>query len=432
MAIDSIRSVKIFYCYAHEDKPLRDELDRHLGALKRSGQITTWHDREIHPGMEWAYEIDMRLNSADIVLLLVSPDFIDSDYCYGREMNQALERHEAKEACVIPIILRPVDCEGTPIDKLQMLPSGRRPITRWHDRDEAFINVARGIREVVRTLLALPKGADQESKEPLQESSDKMLPIQSQRLTINTHEAIKLFHQLLQPKSQMRILRLVGEGKMGKSHLLTQVFPSLVQQEYQARWALLDLSYQFHTVPDLLSQTCAQFGNQGCDGYYAADLVWVNRPKVEAKNPAGTFSYVHIPTRDDIDVAHRRDRILTKQFVRDVGQLDDKPLLLLFDSVDRASEEIRTWLMEVLLVSLSRVDHVRAVIAGRSLPKAHGSYQALCQTYHLLPIKEVEAFVTYCQHLDPSFSEQYILVLAHAFDYIPGLFVELLPKFLSP
>src|SRR5260370_3180990 len=103
MAIDSIRSVKIFYCYAHEDKPLRDELDRHLGALKRSGQITTWHDREIHPGMEWAYEIDMRLNSADIVLLLVSPDFIDSDYCYGRRKNQALAKHETKSPPIIPL-----------------------------------------------------------------------------------------------------------------------------------------------------------------------------------------------------------------------------------------------------------------------------------------------------------------------------------------
>jgi len=145
--------IKIFYCYAREDQLLRDKLNRHLAALRRSGQIETWYDRDIQAGTEWRHEIDEYLHAADIILLLVSPHFIDSDYCYGREMNQALERHKAREAHVIPIILRPVDWKKTPIGDLQALPTGGKAITKWRDRDEAFENVATKIRAVVECLL---------------------------------------------------------------------------------------------------------------------------------------------------------------------------------------------------------------------------------------------------------------------------------------
>src|SRR5947207_2671872 len=138
MSIESKGAIKIFYCYARKDKRLRDELERHLGVLKRSEQVTTWYDREIQPGMDWKREIDKHLNTSDIVLLLVSPDFVRSDYCYGIEMRQALERYQAGRVSVIPIILRPVDWRGTPIGTLQVLPAEGKPITTWRHRDEAF------------------------------------------------------------------------------------------------------------------------------------------------------------------------------------------------------------------------------------------------------------------------------------------------------
>jgi hypothetical protein len=150
-------NIKIFYCYAHKDKTLRNELDRHLGALKHSGQIITWHDREILPGTEWAHEIDIRLTTADLVLLLISAHFISSDYCYGLEMKQAISRHKAGQAHVIPIILRPVDWQGTPISELQVLPSGGKAVTSWRSRDEGFWDVAKGIRATVNTLLQQQK-----------------------------------------------------------------------------------------------------------------------------------------------------------------------------------------------------------------------------------------------------------------------------------
>ena len=93
--------------------------------------------------------LNEHLNTADIILLLVSPDFIASDYCYGREVTRAMERHEAGEAHVVPILLRPTDYKGTPFEKLSPLPTNTVPVTKWPDRDDALFNVAQGIRNVV-------------------------------------------------------------------------------------------------------------------------------------------------------------------------------------------------------------------------------------------------------------------------------------------
>src|SRR5258706_2919195 len=133
---------EIFYSYAHKDEGLKKKLEIHLSLLKQEGLITGWYDREIRAGAEWASEIETHLNSAHIILLLVSPDFMASDYCYSIEMRRALERHEAQEARVIPVILRPTDWERAPFSHLQALPADRKPVTRWSNRDEAFLRVA--------------------------------------------------------------------------------------------------------------------------------------------------------------------------------------------------------------------------------------------------------------------------------------------------
>ena len=141
--------LEVFYSYAHEDEASRDELEKHLSLLKRSGLIVGWHDRRISAGDEWRDQIDAHARSAQIILLLISPDFLASDYCYDVEMKLALERHARHEARVIPIILRPVDWTVAPFSKLQALPRDGRAVTSWANRDEAFANIAQGIREVV-------------------------------------------------------------------------------------------------------------------------------------------------------------------------------------------------------------------------------------------------------------------------------------------
>jgi hypothetical protein len=150
------KAFELFFSYAHKDEGLRDELATHLKMLQRQGVITTWHDRQITAGSEWAGAIDTHLNSAGIILLLISPDFIASDYCYDIELTRAMERHEAGEAIVIPVILRPADWTDAPFGKLQALPKNAHPVTLWPNRDEAWLNVAQGIRKAAGQLAANP------------------------------------------------------------------------------------------------------------------------------------------------------------------------------------------------------------------------------------------------------------------------------------
>ncbi|MBZ5618913.1 MAG: toll/interleukin-1 receptor domain-containing protein [Acidobacteriia bacterium] len=148
------RPVKLFYSYSHADEDSRDRLEDHLATLKREGSITSWHDRKIPPGKEWGREIDHHLLTADIVLLLVSVDFLNSDYCWSVEMHQALRRHERNEATVIPVFLDYCDWKGTPFAKLQGLPADAEPVTSkaWVNIDEAFAAIACGIRKALGEL----------------------------------------------------------------------------------------------------------------------------------------------------------------------------------------------------------------------------------------------------------------------------------------
>lgn len=139
----STTPIEVFISYAHKDEELCNELIKHIALLKRNGIISAWYDRDISAGTEWKGTIDSRLESAGIVLLLVSPDFVNSDYCYDVEMKRALELHASGKKCVIPIILRPVDWQDAPFGKLQGLPKDCKPITIWGTQDEAFLDIVR-------------------------------------------------------------------------------------------------------------------------------------------------------------------------------------------------------------------------------------------------------------------------------------------------
>src|SRR5579884_3619424 len=114
---------KIFFCYAREDKHLVEELKISLISLQRYGLIEMWYDQNISAGREWEREITDQLNAAQIILLLISPHFMASDYCYNKEMQRAIERHERGEARVIPVILRDTLWQIAPFSKLQALPT---------------------------------------------------------------------------------------------------------------------------------------------------------------------------------------------------------------------------------------------------------------------------------------------------------------------
>ena len=142
---------------AHEDEELMNDVRRQLIVYERNGQILKWHDRMIPAGAEWRDQIDNRIETARIVLLFMSPHFIESQYCYEVEGQAALQRQKTGKAKVIPIILRPCAWEATPFGELQTLPADGKPISRSGDRDETCLNVARGIMGIVDELAEIPE-----------------------------------------------------------------------------------------------------------------------------------------------------------------------------------------------------------------------------------------------------------------------------------
>ncbi|HYK00986.1 MAG TPA: COR domain-containing protein [Thermoanaerobaculia bacterium] len=140
----------LFFSYSHRDEALRDELETHLKLLERLHVITTWYDRKILGGQEWDDEIDGRLETANIILLLVSAGFLASDYIWGKEVKRAMERHRAGEATVIPIKLRECDWSGAPFEKLQGFPKDLKPVASAADRDAAWSEVSKAIRAAAK------------------------------------------------------------------------------------------------------------------------------------------------------------------------------------------------------------------------------------------------------------------------------------------
>ncbi len=144
------KEISIFFSYAHQDEKYRDQLEQHLGFLKRTNLLKSWHDRKIVPGQEWHREIDEQINFADIILLLITPAFASSDYCWDVEVKRALERRKQGDALVVPILIKPVaGWEDTPLGKLQALPKDAKAATQWNNLNEAFLNIAGGLRDIL-------------------------------------------------------------------------------------------------------------------------------------------------------------------------------------------------------------------------------------------------------------------------------------------
>jgi len=145
-------SIEVFCSYSHKDEALREEFDTHVAMLKRR-LVQVWHDRNISAGGEWAGEIDEHLNSSDIITLFVSADFLNSEYCYDKEVTQAMVRQSQKEAVVVPIIVRPCDWKDAPFGSLQAIPTDGRPVTKWSNRDEAWTDVVLKLKITVMEVL---------------------------------------------------------------------------------------------------------------------------------------------------------------------------------------------------------------------------------------------------------------------------------------
>jgi TIR domain len=156
------KPLNVVVSYSHKDEAFRQQLETALKPLVREGLISLWSDHRINAGSEIDHEIQLQLKKADVILLLVSPDFLNSDYCYCIEMELAIDRHNNDLSVVIPIILRHSDWTKTPFSGLKALPNDGKPVFSWSDRDEAWLFVIKGIRGTIENLL--PKLAVIEEK----------------------------------------------------------------------------------------------------------------------------------------------------------------------------------------------------------------------------------------------------------------------------
>lgn len=178
--------IDLFFSYSHLDEDLRDELEIHLAMLKRQGLVRVWHDRRIPPGDDIGDEISEHLETADVILLLVSPYFLASDYCYEVEMRRAIERHEAGDARVIPVILEPSDWKNSPFKNLRATPRDGKPVTKFPNMHDAFLQVTEDIRWAAGDLGKSGTTSDESIGEPIALASRPAVP-RSSNLRVRKH-----------------------------------------------------------------------------------------------------------------------------------------------------------------------------------------------------------------------------------------------------
>ena len=152
--------MKVFISYSHKDEAALERLHTHLAVLRRDGRIDEWFDREILAGGEIDAEVGERLESSGLFLMLVSPDFLASDYCVEREMERALERHRSNDARVVPIIVEPCDWASTPLRDLKALPRDGKPVSDWTNENNAYLEVVQELRRVLE-VEGVPGAAEQ-------------------------------------------------------------------------------------------------------------------------------------------------------------------------------------------------------------------------------------------------------------------------------
>ena len=265
MATQPTNTIEVFCSYSHRDEDLREELDKHIKILERRGVIAVWHDRKIGAGKEWKGEIDKHLESADVILLLISADFIASDFCYGIEMTRALERHDAGEACVIPVFIRPVNWKDAPFGKLQALPTDAKPVTSWENRDEAFVIVSEGIQRAVETLIANRRSNTATPAGTIKRPASPFIPRSPvfgfvRRRDTEGRDIVERLKEELAP-GKNNLVTLSGPGGIGKTTLAAEATRSL-EREFGSRvvWSSAEKRADF-TLHTLLDDISTQTGH---------------------------------------------------------------------------------------------------------------------------------------------------------------------------
>ncbi|HLZ55694.1 MAG TPA: FxSxx-COOH system tetratricopeptide repeat protein [Ktedonosporobacter sp.] len=213
-------SIEVFCSYAQADEAWLLQLEKHLSLLQRQGLIKLWQKRRLVAGADWAKAIDTHLETASVILLLISADFLASDYCSGVEMQRALQRQKVGEAHVIPILLHPTDCKDAPFAHLQALPTGAKPLSTWKNKAEALANVAAGIRRAIEELPHLTAKAPRSSLPAIWN-----IPYPRNPFFLGRDELLTRLHDQLQAGQVMALSQpqaISGLGGIGKTQLAVE------------------------------------------------------------------------------------------------------------------------------------------------------------------------------------------------------------------
>jgi hypothetical protein len=414
MTGEQTKNIEVFYSYAHEDEADLEKLKSHMSILQREGFITQWYDREIKPGTEWMSAIDNHINTASIILLLISSDFFASDYCYG-EMVQAMQRHKASEACVIPIILRPTDWTRAPFAELQVLPTDAIPVTKWPNRDEAFDNIARGVRRAIEDLHAsllrqdptrFPNKSIRYFK-PLEEClhpSAHGFPTErdfAQDLVYLSETYVARIKKFLQEKK--RVL-LVGPSAAGKTVLALALAKRLEEQE-DFQVAYKDVSQQVkggdgrtwyelihthdrekvlyildncHLAPEEVTEFCFQWEGKPPEH---AQCILISRPSTGEQDASAGLFNAYLKACADVKIKIRSadlyKGIIEKYAAAYLRQNPNHYDALEYDS----AELLKTQHAQDLIVSKSRLETWHAAGGPLSNVKQDAVYGALKDKY---------------------------------------------------
>lgn len=148
----NMKNISLFISYSHKDEGIKSELVNHLSGMKRMGLISEWNDRKILPGEEWDTIIKNKIEQADVILFLISSDFMASDYINDVEIKKAIDRYQQKSVKIVPIIVRPCDFESFPVSQYQALPKDAKAISLWDDKDEALLDVVKSLKKLLQQL----------------------------------------------------------------------------------------------------------------------------------------------------------------------------------------------------------------------------------------------------------------------------------------
>jgi len=246
---------------------------------------------------------------------------------------------------------------------------------------------------------------------------------------IDRQPAINLFRAMLGGKRRERILRLVGDPKMGKTHML-RVYRHTAEEEFGARCALIDLRSKVQDSSDLLHAAVQQLGSSCFESYQTIHDEWARRPHVQIRGLTALLSIVLLRSERTGQTEQLQRQRLTRAFSRDLAAAPaTPPIVLLFDAFEQADRSVQAWLDDDLMVGLSRIPHVWVVVAGRTLPAPLATWQDTCCLHQLLPVS-LDDHRWYCTNIEADLSDDQIVAFHVAFDGKPGLFVELVtPKF---